>query len=128
MQRIDRLAAIALARAAGRSDRRLAVRERNDLAATQKKHQTHPLDAIPGSSPAAAEQLPVLPSQPGRLRAPPLEEPLGIDEELLPGASGPGSRMRDVPQEPDPFDPVGRDAFKLSQIGAERLRPPILDT
>lgn len=128
MQRVDSLAAVGLPCAPGRADGRLAVGQRNDLTATQKKRQTHALDEIPGGSPAAAEQLPVLPSQPGRLRAPPPEEAVGIGEELLPGTAGLGARMRDFPQEPDSLDPLDRDAFKLPQIGAEQLRPPILDT
>jgi hypothetical protein len=76
---------VGLACAAGCADRRLGFGQGGQLPAAQEEHQPHALDAAPGSDGVTAEQLSVLPLESGCLRAPALEEALGVDDQLLPG-------------------------------------------
>jgi hypothetical protein len=114
------------------ADHRLGVRERGDEIATQEENQPHALDAAPGRAPVTTEQLSVPPAEGRGLCAPAVEEPLGVQDQLLPGVLRIAARGRCIPQECNTFDPLGRSPLRCrDRAGMLALQPlacGVLDT
>ena len=126
-QRIALPAAPGLVRAARPADHRLGRGESRQRVAVQQEHQPHAVDPAPGCTAVAAEQLPGRPAERRGLLRPVIQEPLGVQDQLLPGMCRIGAGRRHGGQAGDAFGPLGRDARRQLLPKVHGRRPGVGD-